>query len=427
MKGIILVNLLLTFILGNVAWSQPNNNSCNDPDTLCPNVVFSGTTVGANVTVCPDCEDDFVFCFTPKASVWYVFKTNQTGGDVAVDISNVSFTSGINLGSVYNAAIVEYVVNCDAATYTPLGNCLAGQTGNGTLTATGLLPNSYYKVIVDGGLNGSATQPARVNFDIEISGSGVDRSGTYVTITDQVGEVCPSEPLNFVAYTLNCQDSSDFTWYVNGTLKAVTQTNFWQVSNLQNNDVVSVTCRCFESCSVLVSDTATPIQMNNLTLDAGADLYVDAGTEVLLSALSNGIYFYWEPVAEVSNPSSQTTVVQPSITTTYSITAANDNCSLTDNVTVFVTDAMTIPGSFSPNGDGINDRWLIPGIEFYPNAQMKIYSRWGQVITEITGYGGSKSWDGSYLGKPAPDGTYFYVLQLSSDDEPQKGTVTIIR
>ncbi len=429
MNKIALVKVLLTVFLGAVGWSQPLNDHCNSSDTLCPSVSLHGSTENATVTVCPNCEDDFTFCFTPSASVWYIFKSNNSGGAVTVQLSNVTFNGGPSEGTALNASIVSYLVGCDAATYTSIGNCELNQTSNTfSLNATGLLPNTYYAVVIDGAKNGGATIPAKAEFDIVISGSGVDRNNVLMSIQQPSGEVCPSEPLAFVVYTSNCQDSSLYSWYVNGVLQSTTLDNFWLVSNLTNGDVVSVSCTCYLSCPITLNATGTPLIMNDLYLNAGADIYSESGEAVQLTASSNGTSFNWEPISEVSSPYTMSTIVSPVSTTTYTVTATNSVCSLTDNVTVFITNEMTIPGSFSPNGDGINDHWLIPGIEFFPNAQMKIYSRWGQVVAEITGYSASKNWDGTYLGKPVPDGTYFYVLDRSNgDEETLKGTVTIIR
>ena len=45
-----------------------------------------------------------------------------------------------------------------------------------------------------------------------------------------------------------------------------------------------------------------------------------------------------------------------------------------------------IPQGFSPDGDGINDKWKITGIEYYPNNTVQIYNRWEIKIWEVDGY-----------------------------------------
>lgn len=63
---------------------------------------------------------------------------------------------------------------------------------------------------------------------------------------------------------------------------------------------------------------------------------------------------------------------------------------------------------FTPNGDGVNDRFLINGVEGYPNNILCIFNRWGNRVYYKEGY--DNSFDGIWEGSPLPDGTYFYVF-----------------
>ncbi len=82
-----------------------------------------------------------------------------------------------------------------------------------------------------------------------------------------------------------------------------------------------------------------------------------------------------------------------------------------------------IPNGFSPNGDGINDTFvIIRGIlSKYPNNKISIFNRWGTEIYSKDGY--DNSWDA----KDLPDGTYWYVLDLGDGSEVKKGFVTVMR
>ena len=102
----------------------------------------------------------------------------------------------------------------------------------------------------------------------------------------------------------------------------------------------------------------------------------------------------------------------------------------TANVTVTVED-IHIPDSFSPNGDGMNDELVIAGISTYPEFNMKIFNRWGDLVFENTDP--YTSWDGSSNQEfmmpsgELPDGTYFYLLDLGSGIEPLKGFIVLRR
>lgn len=77
-------------------------------------------------------------------------------------------------------------------------------------------------------------------------------------------------------------------------------------------------------------------------------------------------------------------------------------------------DLLDIPNGFSPDGDGINDFFVIRGIEKIPNNNLKIFNRWGTLVYERDGY--QNNWDGTsesrynIEGNELPSGTYYYVL-----------------
>lgn len=90
-----------------------------------------------------------------------------------------------------------------------------------------------------------------------------------------------------------------------------------------------------------------------------------------------------------------------------------------------------IPNIFTPNADGTNDRFEIPGIENFPGSRMIIYNRWGKVVYESDSYGFPMPvgyWDGKHYksGRRVDDGVYFYELVLSKLDRIEKGTITVL-
>lgn len=121
----------------------------------------------------------------------------------------------------------------------------------------------------------------------------------------------------------------------------------------------------------------------------------------------------------------------------YSNTATIDGLesdSISENNTTttitFPTDFF-IPEGFSPNGDGINDFFVIRGIANYPKNTIAIFNRWGNKVFEASPY--QNTWDGRSMfgvrvgGDELPIGTYFYVLDVGDGSATYKGTIYLNR
>lgn len=86
--------------------------------------------------------------------------------------------------------------------------------------------------------------------------------------------------------------------------------------------------------------------------------------------------------------------------------------------------SLEMPTGFSPNGDGKNDNFVIHGIEIYPDNELVIYNRWGNIVNKFTGY--NNEWDGkSNNGEWLPNGTYFVVLTIKGKDMVLTGYVDL--
>jgi gliding motility-associated-like protein len=91
-----------------------------------------------------------------------------------------------------------------------------------------------------------------------------------------------------------------------------------------------------------------------------------------------------------------------------------------------VLSAATIPNTFTPNNDGINDTWDIKNLDTYLSCTVNIFNRYGQNLFSSIGYG--TPWDGKYHGSNVPTGTYYYIIDLNDDQHAVlSGWVAIIR
>ncbi|WP_052461106.1 T9SS type B sorting domain-containing protein [Psychroserpens mesophilus] len=93
---------------------------------------------------------------------------------------------------------------------------------------------------------------------------------------------------------------------------------------------------------------------------------------------------------------------------------------------------LTIYNEFSPNGDGVNETFIIDCIETFPNNTLEVYNRWGNIVYSKKGY--RNDWDGTSNGRAVmsesnqlPVGTYYYVIDLGNGSEPRVGWLYINR
>lgn len=85
---------------------------------------------------------------------------------------------------------------------------------------------------------------------------------------------------------------------------------------------------------------------------------------------------------------------------------------------------LRIPDIITPNGDGVNDVWVIEGIDRFESTELFIYNRWGREIYAANNY--ANDWDAHWNGLPLPNGTYFYVLNNRTTGENLgRGYITV--
>lgn len=116
---------------------------------------------------------------------------------------------------------------------------------------------------------------------------------------------------------------------------------------------------------------------------------------------------------------------------TYQVVLTVENigqCTDTFSLEVCIDPAELIYyGSFSPNGDGVNDVFEIDFIGAFPNNSLQVFNRYGNIVYEASPY--NNDWNGvsNKTGEVLPDGAYFYIFDKGEGSEKKAGDVVIIR
>lgn len=163
-------------------------------------------------------------------------------------------------------------------------------------------------------------------------------------------------------------------------------------------------------------------------LTGDSSIYISESLPLFVDIDSIGLYnFDWSPALDLDNPFSHNPEASPDSTTEFFVTVTNANgCQTTDSTTLTVINDILIFTGFTPDGDGVNDTWVIRGSGGFPDMYVEIYTPWGkQVLSSEPGY--PEAWDGRFNGKDMPFGTYYFVVDKKNGSNPRKGSVTILK
>jgi gliding motility-associated-like protein len=183
---------------------------------------------------------------------------------------------------------------------------------------------------------------------------------------------------------------------------------------------------CSDNDTIVVTSNPLP------GADAGPDQTIVIGAGITIggnpTTSATGAGILWNPSPSLDNSNSSNPLATPSTTTTYTVTVTTaQGCVSSDSVLVTVLPTIIIPDGISPNADGANDEWIIDGIELFPNCNVEVYNRWGELLFQSPGY--KEKWDGTFQGKLLPVGTYYYIIDLGDPLFPDAytGPITLMR
>ncbi|MFT3981858.1 MAG: gliding motility-associated C-terminal domain-containing protein [Ferruginibacter sp.] len=182
------------------------------------------------------------------------------------------------------------------------------------------------------------------------------------------------------------------------------------------------------SCSASRSFTVTVVPA--VFVEAGNNVTIIEGSSTQLQASAGAGTYTWTPGTGLSATNILNPVASPPATTTYTLTVVTAaGCRATDDITITVVPYCVKPmDAITPNGDGINDKWIVTTGACAKTVRAKVYNRYGNLVYESANY--QNDWGGTYKGKPVPDGTYYFVLEfllLDGRKVPVNGNVTILR
>ena len=302
--------------------------------------------------------------------------------------------------------------------------------GDGS-SSTAQSPSHSYKAVQNYTVGLSATSSFGCSADTTyVLPAAAFVARPVVTFDVSNDKPCEGSIFNFTDKSTSAGNIVSWDWsFGDGTKSAVqnpskTYSKFgtYSVSLLVTDD---------KGCSSDANAAGRMVQVRiNPQISAGPDLTGEENSAVVLKATAvnaSELLFSWQPAGMLNNPAllQPTYLVKQDQVFVLTATDKEGICSATDEMKVMVLRDVTAPNAFSPNGDGINDVWIIRNLVDYSNASVKIFDRYGKQVFVSQGY--SKPWDGTLGGKPVPSGTYYYIIHVKQGETPLTGSVTILR
>ncbi len=314
------------------------------------------------------------------------------------------------------------------------------------LTATGA--NLLWYTSATGGI-GTTTAPTASTTAVgtiayyvsQTTAGNCESQRLAITVTIVLSPIAPS--INDVSYcqgaasTALTATGTNLLWYT--TPSSGTGTSISPIPNTATVGTtayyVSQTIGNCQSPRIQINATITPA----LAVNAGNTITIASGASTQLNATATaGADYTWSssfvPIS-LSNIKIVNPIANPTQTTTYLLTVKDlsGNCNpVSSSVEVIVVqNCINIRNGFSPNGDGINDKWLVYDQSFClaaDGASVQVFNRYGSKVYENRAY--KNTWEGTYNSKPLPDGTYYAVIVFTLFDgrkQYARSDVTIVR
>ena len=337
-----------------------------------------------------------------------------TVNGATVASGSASNTIALNVGSVLITILVTAQDGVTIQTYTIIvtrgtpsfnANLAALSLSSGTLA-----PAFSTAVFAYGAEVISSTSSITLTPTVADTTATVTVNGTPVTSGTPSGPVTLNVGLNLITVLVTAQNGVNSNSYtVNVKRDSPNQSSNDSLSSI---GLSAGTLQPVFDPGTLTYTTSVPNETPAITI-------TPVTTDTTATVTVNG-----EPVAN-GTASIPVNLAVGANTIIITVTAQNGSSVKTYIITVTRGPyVVSVPNAFTPNGDGINDTWVIKNINIFPDCTVKVFNRGGQLVFSSTGYG--TAWDGTLNGAALPSGTYYYIIDLKTKGK-MSGALILIR
>jgi len=171
----------------------------------------------------------------------------------------------------------------------------------------------------------------------------------------------------------------------------------------------------------------TNVDPITIILTGDTVICAEAGESSTLSVDFTGGYGPFDFVWDQGLGNSHEVVVTPQFPTIYTVSIL-DSCgneSAVKSIKVYNECEIRVTNVVTPNSDGINDKVVFPNLELFPNSELIVFNRWGNIVYQNDCY--ANDWEPA----ECAEGTYFYILRKAAGmilpENEYHGTLTILK
>lgn len=246
---------------------------------------------------------------------------------------------------------------------------------------------------------------------------------------DQVDVSCPGNSDGGIFVQAD-GGTSPYYYSINGSTPSTEEANY----NLLTTGDYLISVTDSNGCTIEELITLTAPDEFTLEFDPDHDT-ITIGQSLILEPIvqpyDTTYSYYWEPAMYLDCDTCENPESSPVITTPYQLTVYDENgCRQTSRFTVYVENDKKafVPNAFTPNGDGLNDTWVVraPGAK---RMKISVWNKWGELVYRSNGPLNAE-WDGTYKGKVLPADVFVYYIEVEYLDLQKtavKGSVTILK
>jgi gliding motility-associated-like protein len=390
--------------------------TCRAADTIAVTVGHLAVTFSpaADTSVCPGNPVYLSANISSGSGVNYIWSTGDTTSSITVtpltaSAYGVTVTAAGGCISTHSFAVGMDFLGISP----PLRDTAICPGGQATLTA--IVPNAtgltYRWSDGETAQQISVMPPATQTYAVTVTSangcSGIDSATIIIDSVRVAGHdttTCPGSVAMLTAYASGIGQNISYLWSGGQTGQTITVTPAASQSYAVTA-TDSLGCRASDSLYVTTGNAADNL---SIQITAVPDSAAEPGDTVQLSVTGSRLLsFIWSPGIYLSDSTVQSPIDTPLKSTVYCVVATDSNnckAEVCKEIGVGIPPAqIALPDAFTPNGDGMNDLYIVQALAGTIISSVNIYDRWGMLLYHDDN---NQGWDGAYKGVAQMAGTY---------------------